>query len=159
MRLRLRRGGGICALLPFLLSGCATTRLDSEVPFFSNEENYSELPPSASNEALPGTEPGWRRVVYRGEVHWSGGSGQPIEGAVVSVCDGDEIYHSTLSDEGGAFVLPVDLYGTPERGTWKPETYYALLVRAPSGEWTKSRLREFEAGEPLKLEIERSRSR
>jgi hypothetical protein len=81
-----------------------------------------------------------------------------VADAIVSVCDGDEVYHSTLTDERGKFELPVDLYGTPDQGLWTPETYYVLLVRAPSGEWTKKRLRGFDLGTPLKLELERSRT-
>jgi hypothetical protein len=158
MILRLRRGGGICALLSLILSGCATSRFDSERPLIARDEDLPALQSIETKGQTSSVNPGWRQVVYRGEVRWRGGSGGPIEGAVVSVCDGEEIYHSTLSDERGAFTLPVDLYGTPERGTWKPETYYALLVRAPSGEWTKRRLREVELGGPLKFEIEPSRS-
>jgi len=158
MILRFRRGWAPCALIPLLFSGCATTKVDSDPSAFTRDEAPAELESTGTTAPLSDEEPGWRRVLYSGKIAWRDSEGAPIPGAIVSVCDGDEVYHSTLTDERGNFEFPVDLYGTPGRGSWEPETYYVLLVRAPSGEWTKKRLREFETGKPLNVQLERSRS-
>jgi len=157
--------------LPFLLFGCSALdlgegRLPLKADLPAQEEEttkakpvHADSPaPSTSAHSVTGSEPGWRRIVYRGRVEHPRGSDNPLSGTVVSVWDGNERLFSTFTDAKGAFELPCDLYGTPftasnGKTAWRPESYYAIAAEAPSGEFAKRRLREMGLSDPVVLEI------
>ena len=83
---------------------------------------------------------------------------RPIAGATVAVFEGEEELCSTETDSTGRFELACDLYGTPQedwkgKATWKPESYYSIIAKAPTGSFVKQRLRKLDMGKPLHLEI------
>jgi hypothetical protein len=155
------RGFGVCCLL---LAGCASTYLNNDST--SGFPNQTPAKRSTTASARPSEmkgdprceQPEWRHVIYRGRVDWDGIFEGPISGAEVSVFDGADPVFSTVTDSQGNFELPADLFGCPtsegrDGSEWRPESYYAIVAKSPSGGNVKRELSKVDPQSFLHLEI------